>query len=90
MNMKTYIVSCELKNSGENTAAFAAAIAKHDNCRIHATAWEIRTDADAATLFDEFRATLDPADKLFVAESAHNAAWVNIPEAEANWLKNFA
>ena len=90
MNMKTYIVSCELKNPAENIAAFAAAIAKCDHCRIHASAWAVRTDADAGALFDELRATLDPADKLFVAESAHNAAWVNIPEAEANWLKNFA
>jgi hypothetical protein len=88
-NMKTYIVSYELKNASGDTALIAA-IGKHDHCRIHATAWGIRTDADAAALFDELRATLDPADILFITESAHNTAWVSIPEAEANWLKNFA
>ena len=87
--MLTHIVVFEVHNENRKKRLVDKIKSFDYYCLITDSCWAIKSDYKAVDLRNQFNGILDAADRIFVLQSGHYAAWKNLHGDEvSDWLKS--
>lgn len=84
--MPTYIVSYDLRKSGQNYKWLIDRIEAYPHSKILESLWAIKSQYSATELRNDLARFLDDNDGLFIIKSWQEAAWKGIT-GNSDWLK---
>ncbi len=85
--MAVYIIDYDLRAPGRNYDSLIEAIKTYPWAKIMKSTWAIETTKTATQVRDHLKGHIDSNDKLFVVKAGNEAAWFNLDDDVAAWIK---
>lgn len=85
--MSTYVISYDLCKPGRDYQRLYDYLKSYAYAHVVESTWVISTYKTAAQVRDDIRALVDGNDQVLVIQTTNNAAWIGLPVAIGNWLK---
>lgn len=85
---KSYVVTYDLCEPGQNYEGLIEAIKTYNWCKIAKSAWIITSIKSSVDIRDHLEAKIDKNDKLFVGQLSGNAAWYGESSDVSQWIQD--